>query len=331
MRRITLADIAAELGLSTFAVSRALSGKDGVSPATRTVVAEAAERLGYAARRQPRPRPEPVELHLVFHDHDPVNSELAVQMQSGAQQEAAGSGVVLRIAWTHETAEVSALARAGSGVILFGPHPQQTVDELARIGRPLVKVGWLRPLEQVDQVMGGDHEAGAAVGEYLSALGHRSIAYVTGETGLRGRLERLRGLCETAEFEYGGRVHELHFPRPSDFRQAYERLGEAGSDVTAFFCAHDGLAVTVVSELLRLGYRIPEEKTVVGFGDFSAASQITPALTTVHLPGRDMGIAAVRLLLDRMHGGNRTIASAQRIQVVPRLIERHSSGRAPKA
>ena len=123
-------------------------------------------------------------------------------------------------------------------------------------------------------------------------------------------------------------MRELHFPHPSDFRDVYERLRADDDDVTAFFCGHDGLAVTVVSELLRLGYRIPADKTVVGFGDFSSASQITPALTTVRLPGRDIGIAAVRLLLDRMRSDDQSIASAQRVYVVPRLIERESSGRA---
>ncbi len=324
MSRITLADIAAELGLSKFAVSRALAGKTGVSPATRATILAAAERLGYEARR--RARPALTEVQLVFHDHDPVNSELAVQMHAGAQQEADASGVALRITWTHELAQVVELAKASDGIILFGPHGGEIIDALREIGRPLVKIGWLRPLEQVDQVMGGDHEAGAAVGEYLCALGHRRIAYVAGETGYRGRLERLLGLRETAEAEHGATVRELHFARPSDFRDLYERLRADGDDVTAFFCGHDGLAVTVVSELLRLGCRIPADKSVVGFGDFSSASQIAPALTTVRLPGRDIGIAALRLLLDRMRSDHQPIASAQRVYVVPRLIERDSSG-----
>ncbi len=327
MSRVTLADIAAELGLSKFAVSRALSGKGGVSPATRATVLAVAERLGYEARRQQRPAR--AEVQLVFHDHDPVNSELAVQLHSGAQQEADLSGLMLRITWTHEPAQVVALAKVSDGMILFGPHADETIDVLRKVGRPLVRIGWLRPLDQVDQVMGGDREAGAAVGDYLYALGHRQIAFVTGEAGLRGRLERLRGLRESLKAEHGAHVHELQFLRAPDFRQTYEQLRASGIDVTAFFCAHDGLAVTVVSELLRLGCRIPDDKTVVGFGDFSAASQITPALTTVRLPGRDMGIVAVRLLLDRMRADDRSIASAQRIYIVPRLIERDSSGPAP--
>jgi LacI family transcriptional regulator len=322
MARITLADIAGELGLSKFAVSRALAGKGGVSSATRELVAEAAERLGYAKA----PPKAQAELQLIFHDHDPVNSELAMQIQAGVQQEATAAGVPLRMGWTHDPAQVGDLARQSSGVVLFGSHSIEAINAVRDTGRPLVRIGWLHPLEQIDQVMGADHEAGAAVGDFLHRLGHREIAYVHGTPGFRGRLERLYGLRETAEIDHGMIVHELKFAENAQFSEAFRRLRERTSDVTAFFCAHDGLALTVVSELLQLGYKVPDDVTVIGFGDFSAARQITPQLTTVRLPGRDMGIAAVRLLLDRIRLGTRNITSAQRLYIVPQIVERHSSG-----
>jgi LacI family transcriptional regulator len=88
------------------------------------------------------------------------------------------------------------------------------------------------------------------------------------------------------------------------------------------------LAVTVVSELLRLGYRIPEDVTVVGFGDFSSAQQISPSLTTVRLRGQDMGATCVRQLDDRLRGrGNPDVPL--RVLVASTLVVRHSSGPAP--
>ena len=323
MTRVTLDDIAGELGLSKFAVSRALAGKAGVSADTRARVAATAERLGYAKLL---PRLDRFELQLIFHDHDPVNSELAMQIQSGVQAECSAAGIAVRMGWTHDPEQVIALARTSSGVVLFGPHSPSAVEAVREAGTPLVRVGWLDPLQQVDQVMAADHEAGAAVGHFLARLGHREIAYVHGTPGFRGRVERLFGLRETAEYEHGMVIHELKFQENSRFGAAFRDLRARTSGVTAFFCAHDGLAVTVVSELLRHGYQVPEDVTVIGFGDFSAACQITPQLTTVRLPGRDMGIAAVRLLLDRIRLGDRNIGSAQRLYVVPTIIERDSSG-----
>jgi LacI family transcriptional regulator len=322
MARVTLGDIAAELGLSKFAVSRALAGKDGVSPATRQLIEEAADRLGYlrAVRRDFE------EIQLIFHDHDPVNSELAMQIQAGVQQEANAAGLPIRMGWTHDPAEVAALARGANGSVLFGPHSPEAVEAARSAGKPLVRIGWLDPLQQVDQVMAADHEAGAAVGNFLAGLEHREIAYVHGTPGFRGRMERMFGLRETAEVEHGMVIHEMKFAENAHFSAAFRELREKTGGVTAFFCAHDGLALTVVSELLRLGYRVPEDVTVVGFGDFTAARQITPQLTTIRLPGRDMGAAAVRLLIDRIRLGARNIGVAQRLYVVPEIIERESSG-----
>ncbi|HTJ56042.1 MAG TPA: LacI family DNA-binding transcriptional regulator [Devosiaceae bacterium] len=326
MARVTLNDIAAELGLSKFAVSRALAGKGGVSEETRARVAVAAERMGYAKQA---PKPDSFELHLIFHDHDPVNSELAMQIQSGVQYEASAVGVPLRIGWTHDPEQVATLAQAGSGVVLFGPHSPEAIEAVRRTGTPMVRVGWLDPLEPIDQVMAADHEAGAAVGHFLARLGHREIAYVHGTPGFRGRMERLYGLRETAEIEHGMIVHELKFPENAQFAAAFQELRLKTTGVTAFFCAHDGLALTVVSELLRLGYKVPGDATIIGFGDFSAARQITPQLTTVRLPGRDMGIASVRLLLDRIRLRDRSIGAAQRLYIVPTIVERDSSGPPP--
>ena len=85
------------------------------------------------------------------------------------------------------------------------------------------------------------------------------------------------------------------------------------------------MAVTVVSELLRLGYRIPEDVSVVGFGNFSSATQISPQLTTVTLPGQEMGAACVRLLDDKLTG---RVSNDLRfhITVAGELVQRASTG-----
>ncbi|WP_291422501.1 substrate-binding domain-containing protein [Devosia sp.] len=81
-------------------------------------------------------------------------------------------------------------------------------------------------------------------------------------------------------------------------------LKTEGELPTALFCAHGSLGVHVVSELHRMGLRGPTTFSAVGYGDFAAATQISPPLTTARLPGADMGIAAFRLLLERMNSNH---------------------------
>lgn len=322
MAKVTLKTLAEETGLSKFAVSRALAGKSGVSEATRARVLEMADKLGYSNKTRQDLKP----IGLVFDDTDVANSELHLQLQSGIQREADRQGYPVRIQWTHSAEELAVFAARCSGLLLVGPHRPDGLERAYATKVPIVRLGWVDPLEQVDRVSGTDHEAGVAVADYLYGLGHRKFVYVLGTPAYRGRLERLHGLREGLEDRPGASVVNLTWGAEGSFKQALQHHFPNGLDATALFCSHDGLAVTVVSELLSAGYRIPEDVSVVGFGDHSPSRQITPQLTTVRTPGQEIGIAAVRLVLEHLNG-NHDVTFPIRIQIPCTLVERQSSGR----
>jgi LacI family transcriptional regulator len=320
--RITMQQIADHLGLSKYAVSRSLSGKDGVSEETRAQVEQAARTLGYIKPAGPALR----DIALVFHDIDVINSELRMMIQNGVQREAERLQFPVRMQWTHLPEHVAKIAQTSAGILLVGPHDRKTIAIANAAGVPVVRLGWVAPLEQADQVSGTDHEAGGAVGSYLIGHGHRTIAFVHGTAGYRGRLERFYGLREVAEQHGDVQLHEMSFDENSGFLPALKRLQKNGTHPTAFFCAHDGLAVTVVSALLAQGYRIPEDVSVVGFGDFASATQISPPLTTVRVQGADMGAAALRLLAERIETPPASRLPARRVLIASTFVERSSSG-----
>ncbi|KAB1111507.1 LacI family transcriptional regulator [Neorhizobium galegae] len=321
--RVTLQTIAREVGLSKYAVSRSLSGKSGVSEETRERIRETAERLGYS---KPANRATSGDIAVVFHDLDPVNSELYMQIQNGVQAEAHRLGMGLRLLWTHSQGQLEELAHTCAGLLLVGPHDREAIRAAMATGTPIIRFGWVDPLEDADQVSGTDHEAGQAVIQYLIDLGHRSIAYVYGVPGYRGRRERFYGAREIAERHPDVALHVLQFEEENGFAEAYRELKDKGDRPTAFFCAHDGLALTVVSELLGQGYRIPDDVSVVGFGDFSPAKQISPALTTVRMEGQECGAVGLRLLLERIENPRQPGTPARRIHVASRIVERRSTG-----
>lgn len=325
MSRVTLAAIAERTGLSKFAVSRALSGKSGVSAATREQVRQVAAEMGYL--RQPPPALKDV-LGIVFHDMDLVNSELQLLVQTGFQAEAQRRGYQTRMIWTHLIDDITAFARTCAGLAMVGPHMRESMYRVKELGIPMARNGWIEPLEGFDMVHGTDHEAGAAVANYLLQLGHRHIAYVHGAPRYRGRRERYYGLREVLETHPEAQLRQMTFDAESMFLDRLRDIQADGFAPTAFFCAHDGLALTAMSELVRLGYRIPQDATVIGFGDFSAATQITPNLTTVKTLGQEIGAGLARILDERITG-QLNPAVPLRIMVTGHLIERQSSGPAP--
>ena len=321
--KVTLQTIAEEVGLSKYAVSRSLAGKSGVSDETRDLIRDAAQRLGYI---KPVSQVASSDIAVVFHDHDPVNSELYMQLQNGVQAEAHRLGRGLKMRWTHHAGQLADVVKSCAGLLLIGPHDHEAVDAALAAGIPIVRFGWVDPLEDTDQVSGTDHEAGQAVLRYLIDLGHREIAYVYGVPGYRGRRERFYGAREIAERHADVNLHSMQFEEQGGFAEAYSAMKAKGVHPTAFFCAHDGLALTVVSELLGQGYRIPDDISVVGFGDFSAATQISPSLTTVKMEGQECGAAGLRLLVERIEKPRLPGMPAYRIYVASHIIERRSSG-----
>lgn len=323
--RITIEQLAQHLGLSKFSVSRALSGKSGVGEETRARVQRAAARFGYhGAHAAP---PAGGQVLFVMQDQDPVSSELWVNMLHGAEREGArrGFAIVPRQARQFVNAVVG---ERTVGVILAVNKPDSLLERALGIGLPIVCGGYCEAMTRVDRVVGDDWAGGVAVARLLAGLGHRCIGFVRGEPGLVGRTERMRGLRDGSHDVAGIELCEIGFAEPDGFRDAFTSLVQSGIAPTALFCAHDGMAITVISELLRLGIRVPDDISVVGFNDFICATQIAPQLTTVRMPQEALGELMVRCLAMRLAARDGTQLPPLKIALTPEIIERRSTTQA---
>lgn len=330
MQRVTLQQIADRLGISKFAVSRALSGKTGVSEPTRRLVLDMATTLGYNVRRRPTAARN---IEVLFKDRATASRELWVDVQNGIDYEAAAHGYAMSVRWGDEPADLARAEPDAMGYILVGPHSDAMLDAALQSPLPAVVVNHIvPPLWPKDQISAADVEAGIFVAHYLQRLGHRKLVYAHGRLGYPGRLARLAGFSDAIAEVDGMELREIAFSddqAAGDLRGALTSMASTGFEPTAVFCGSDTVAVTVVSELMRMGLRIPEDVSVIGHADYAIATQISPQLTTVHMPHREMGIAAVRVMLAR--AGQSTFLDdlpAQRISLVPHLVERQSSGSA---
>lgn len=320
MSRVSMQTIAQHVGVSKFAVSRSLAGKGGVSEQTRQTVERAARELGYIA---PSLAAANRTIQLVLHDHDPVNSEVQLRIQRGIQREAERHGYQVQMQWTHEARRIQELGRNGAGIILVGPHVP-ALSPTAQRTVPLVKVGLIEPLEPVDQVDVGANEATAALGLQLHAYGHRDIVFLQGNGQLRGRTGRYRALRDALADVGCHSVTELFFDENGGFLPAFEDFRATGRQPTALVAGNDWIAVSAISDLLRAGIQVPHDISVAGYGDYAAAVQTTPQLTTIRVPGEEMGAAALQLLLERIERRATPNRAPRRIVISPTIVERQS-------
>lgn len=318
---MTLQTIADHVGLSKFAVSRSLSGKNGVSEMTRKTVERAAIELGYLP---PSYMSHARTIHLVLHDHDPVNSEVQLRIHRGIQREAERAGHPVQIQWTHDPARIAEIGRHGAGMILVGPHVPVDPARMSAPKIPIVKVGMVEPLEPVDQVNPSSNEATAALAIRLYEYGHRRIVYLEGNGGYRGRKDRYEAMHYAIAERPDVEMRELFFAEDGGFLAAFEELREGGFRPTAIVAGNDWMAMGVVSDLLRIGVRVPDDVSVVGYGDYPAAVQITPQITTIRVPGEEMGAAALQMLIDRIQHRDTNAYPYRRLLIYAPIIERQS-------
>lgn len=332
---LKLSDVARAAGVSLSTASRALSEPGLVRRDTREHVKSIASMLGYvphgAARALATRRSRTVG--AIF---PPVDNPIFAAATQALAHELAGAGYTLLLA-THEydpEAEVAAtralLERGVDGLVLIGlDHAPALYQLLARSGVPY-ELTWSLDPSGYHHCVGVAHRiASARITQHLLDLGHREFAVIAGVTAHNDRArERLSGTREAL----AGRGIELRADRVIEAqfsvaqgRRALLELIERAPGFSALICGNDTLALGALTECVRRGLRVPETLSVAGFDDIEMASEITPALTTVHVPAADIGRLAGARMLARIAGRNVPTLEEVRAE----LVVRRSTGRAP--
>jgi LacI family transcriptional regulator len=278
---------------------------------------EAAARLDY--------RPNPIAQALrdrrlqtvavIVHDIlDPYFAEIV----RGAAEEAAAHGYLTFVCSSQrnpamESRYVGMLRRSRVAAVLFAAG--ELADRRARLEiaehvRAIRRYGGavvaLAPREEKWATEVTDNVWGSRMAtEHLIELGHRRIGFIAGPERVRTSRERENGYLEAmAEAGLDPVVERGDFTMGSG-AAAVARLLERGAALTAIAVASDTMAVSVLAELARQRFSVPEDMSVVGFGDMPGWEFVHPALTTVRVDLAGIGAAGVRRALAQIEGSDR--------------------------
>ena len=328
-RRITIAAIAREAGVSVPTVSRVVNGRSDVAAGTRERVEELLNRHDY--RRRPSRLSGTAELiDLVFNDLD---SPWTVEIIRGVEQVAHSCGVGTVVSAIHRrTAPTrqwmqNLRARASDGVILVTSELASPVHaELRRLNVGVVVVDPAGvPSMDVPTIGATNWSGGLHATEYLISLGHKRIGFVAGPLRLecsRARLDGYRAACDAAGLAVPGElIVEGNFYHESGFSGGKLLLG-LKEPPTAIFASSDQMALGVYEAVRQRGLRVPGDVSVVGFDDLPEMRWSSPPLTTVRQPLAEMGQLAARTVL-RLARGEKI--ESPRIELATELIVRDSA------
>jgi LacI family transcriptional regulator len=175
-----------------------------------------------------------------------------------------------------------------------------------------------------------DNEGGAyQAAAHLLDLGHRRFAVIAGPLHLSNAAARLQGFqraLSEAHVKLGPEyIQEARFDSASGYTAA-TRLLQMLPRPSAIFASNDLIASGTLSAARNLGLRCPEDISIVGFDNFEFAEHTTPALTTVHQSGYQIGATACSMLLDRIKDSTNP---PEHIVLPTELKIRHSTMRVP--
>jgi DNA-binding LacI/PurR family transcriptional regulator len=211
----------------------------------------------------------------------------------------------------------------GVAVMTFGIE-QPLLDQLADRKVPLVFVD-VAPNKPGMSVLKVDYHHGIRQGvQHLAALGHRSIAFVTGPSRLHSAQSRLAAFKKALE-ECGIPVEEKLIIEGDHTMEggvtAAEQLMTQKELPTAIMCSNDMLAIGVLHKLSRSGLRVPDDVSIIGFDDIHMAAIMIPPLTSIQMSRADLALAAVSALRGHLEG-----APKREYQIDTRLVVRESTG-----
>ena len=323
-RRVTLDDLSERLHLSKFSISRALSGKPGVSDKTRETVLRAAREIGYDHSSLNEPQVDKA-VHLIIPRADAMISSFWIEVIGGAESEARNLGYRLTVDVLSPDRGTEIIEPAVSGLILAGRRSRGVIEPFMQLELPKVLIGHPRPLELIDSVQAANFDGGYAVGDVLGRLGHRRIAFFTDAPEDEGRNLRQAGLVEAMRVHGGGVLPPYRFEQDGDTKAMVLEALRAPEMPTAFAGATDFVAITLIWSLLELGLKVPQHLSVIGSNDSHTASQLGLKMSTVRQPMHEIGAAAMQMLQWRLEKAAPG-ARPRRTLLTPEFVPRATHG-----
>jgi LacI family transcriptional regulator len=336
---ITMADIARKAGVSRSTASFVLNNRQTelhISAETRQRVLDAARELGYHRNDLARAVGSGKNYVLGFLKMSPGEQES--HLLEGVLQAAAEAGYLLKVlagGGDERYEEVlrhcveQRLAGLVTRTFLQARITASFSAELHSYGIPIVFVDDNLVMPGTSYVTSDDALGYRLTVEHLAGLGHRRIAFIAGDSVHPQSVFRKESYRRMMA-EYGlpvpdGSVLDSDWNLARTEALTRQLFQDRRSRPTALICAGDELAAVAIRTLWRLGLRVPEDVSVIGYSNFSFTALLYPALTTISQPFEEMGAVATRILLRRLEDGSVAQELPSRVVLPTELIVREST------
>lgn len=333
---ISAKELAQKLNLSEAAISMALNDKPGVSTATRKKVIETAQKYGYDFTR----------LKHVTHGEIKGLICLVVYKKSGAVvadtpffsslTEGISNGCTkkyycLSICYFYEdenlSDQVNLLKTSGySGIILLATEMNtQSLSYFTNLSVPLLVLDSYFDIPQYNFVLINNIQGAFLATDYLIKKCRIQPGYLHSSYLISNFEERADGFYKAIR-NHGmstskSIVHRLSPSQDGAYEDMKAFIQSKEELATCYFADNDLIAVGAMRALIEVGYRIPEDISIIGFDNMPICEHVTPLLTTINVPKQYMGETAAERMIQIIESGE---LFPTKIEIGTLLIRRKS-------
>lgn len=307
--KITSQDIANKLGISQSTVSLGLRNDPRIKDETRKKIMETADRLGYTPNLVSRSlvsgKTQTIAVIAAFKIFEHTGSMLGGMAEAAQEQGYTIKLMILEGQTDLKDTIKQCLANRVAGVIGISIRPKSAVQITEMLNQhqtPLVLLDSNAPDLACHHVLSDDQMGAHQAAEHLIGLGHRNLAVLTGHMDSSISKRRTKAFWDKAEQLLAGALlnkptelgYHINDVADHKTRALLKRLPRP----TALFCTTDFMAAVAVRVARSMGLMIPEDISIVGYGNLIISELTDPALTTVDEPFTQMGFTAMDRVLD---------------------------------
>jgi LacI family transcriptional regulator len=314
MKNTSMEDIANAIGVSKVTVSKALSGKSDISHATRERILSMAKEMGYTYKKGLNDRKNRTIAILVTEKNFGSKNKLHAQgFYTELYQlltyhlEINNDMAVLSIISTSDE-EKGALPRMIDegkidGLILMGKFKPSFLAKVVHCKAPFVLLDLYSDEVYADSVNTDNFFAAHEITNYLIKRGHRDIRFVGNINATTSIQDRFLGyhkslISSRLAFSGNSIIHD------TDEEYNWMEVELPADMPTAFVCSNDQAAARLIDRLIDLGYRIPDDVSVVGFDNTHFAHEYD--ITTMHVDLDQMASTTVKIITNKIKDPGRS-------------------------
>lgn len=317
-------------GFSPATISNVLNGKKGVNKETAAKILKIAKDTGYLSEN----KIEAIRF-VIYKKHGKVVSETPFfsELIEGIEKECRRNGFALSILNLNcddpdfEYNLSMVLSDHSTAILLLATElTKEDVKVFEKAMVPVVILDSWFEHQQFDTIIINNTDSVCNSVEYLIKKGHTKIGYISSAIPINNFYYRYCGYVRAMQRHGLSIDQEYQVKLTPTMDGAYKDMtvylsNQANKVPTAYVVDNDIIALGAMKSLKEMGYKIPEDVSIIGFDNLPYGEIASPALTTIHVFKQELGRQAVRRLVEKMSLGSE---ARQKIEICTQFVERSS-------